>query len=66
MFGRSRISGRHFSLMAAIVRGEAIRGVSSELSDLKRWGYVDFDGTDYTPTEAGKKVFDTWENMEGS
>lgn len=51
--------------MAAIVKGEIIKGVSVELRQLQEWGYVTFDGHEYQPTDAGKKAFETWDNMMG-
>lgn len=63
---RSRLhaNGRHFSLMRAVVMGEA-RGIpSKEMHDLISWGYVFYDGQGYSPTEIGAKANGTWQNMK--
>lgn len=62
--GRGRISGRHFSLMRLVMKGEARGPTSAEMHDLIRWGYVTQDGESYGATTQGEKAFQTWQDMD--
>ena len=62
---RLHANGRHFALMRAVCRSEAVTGrPSKEMADLIRWGYVEHDGAEYTATDEGLRANETWQNME--
>lgn len=61
---RLRIGGPHFSRLKLVALGEAKGHKSEQMEDLIKWGYVEFDGFDYTFTQEGKKYWDTLQNMK--
>lgn len=61
---RPRVNGRHFSLLKAVVAGEARPRASKEMLELVDWGYVFYDGGAFVVTEEGAKINDTWQNMK--